>query len=193
MPKAAKPSSSLKQATLSFNASKSTSTTNKGKKRATFSDSDLDEAESIKGPSGALAEKAAAYSTPVKKRALVSAPPKPQESDSESDSDADAEIIDVDEPLDLNPKDKRWNKYARVVKAKRGNLKLIHAEDENVFHDILRVFDTSYEYGPCIGVTRLERWERAEAMGLSPPTEVHDILVSKQGDEYAQSVFDGQV
>lgn len=30
----------------------------------------------------------------------------------------------------------------------------------------------SYEFGPCIGMTRLERWERAEAFGLSPPEEV---------------------
>jgi hypothetical protein len=30
----------------------------------------------------------------------------------------------------------------------------------------------SYEYGPCVGVTRLERWERAAALGLSPPVEV---------------------
>lgn len=30
----------------------------------------------------------------------------------------------------------------------------------------------SYEYGPCVGVTRLERWERAQAMGLNPPDEV---------------------
>lgn len=33
-------------------------------------------------------------------------------------------------------------------------------------------FIRSYEYGPCIGVTRLERWNRAEALGLSPPPEV---------------------
>lgn len=30
----------------------------------------------------------------------------------------------------------------------------------------------SYEYGPCAGVTRLERWERADALGLKPPPEV---------------------
>lgn len=35
----------------------------------------------------------------------------------------------------------------------------------------------SYEYGPCIGVTRLERWNRAEALGLNPPPEAR-LLVS---------------
>lgn len=29
----------------------------------------------------------------------------------------------------------------------------------------------SYEYGPCIGVTRMERWDRAAALGLNPPVE----------------------
>lgn len=32
--------------------------------------------------------------------------------------------------------------------------------------------DSTYEYGPCIGVSRLERWERARAMGLNPPVAV---------------------
>jgi DNA polymerase delta, subunit 4 len=31
----------------------------------------------------------------------------------------------------------------------------------------------TYEYGPCVGVTRLERWERAAALGLNPPPEVN--------------------
>ena len=37
---------------------------------------------------------------------------------------------------------------------------------------MLRVFDNTYDYGPCVGMTRLERWERAEALGLNPPAEV---------------------
>ena len=28
------------------------------------------------------------------------------------------------------------------------------------------------EYGPCVGVPRLQRWERAHALGLNPPPEV---------------------
>ena len=43
----------------------------------------------------------------------------------------------------------------------------------------------SFEYGPCVGVTRLERWERAFALGLNPPDEVcaipgHRLLISTQ-------------
>lgn len=42
----------------------------------------------------------------------------------------------------------------------------------------LSFFDRNYDYGPCIGVTRLERWERAQAMGLNPPLEVLSRLNS---------------
>ncbi|KAJ7678199.1 DNA polymerase delta, subunit 4-domain-containing protein [Mycena polygramma] len=73
--------------------------------------------------------------------------------------------------LELDEKDKRWRSVYGASKTRRGNLQLIHAEDQDKFHDILRVFDLSYEYGPCVGVTRLERWERAFALGLDPPTE----------------------
>ena len=67
----------------------------------------------------------------------------------------------------------------------------VHAEGQTKVHHILRVFDLcaslcvsierrlyahclyrSYEYGPCIGVTRLQRWERADVLGLNPPPEV---------------------
>jgi DNA polymerase delta subunit 4 len=67
----------------------------------------------------------------------------------------------------------------------------------------------SYEYGPCVGVTRLERWERAAALGLNPPLEgspakltsfseivdlswvspqVREILMSKEGSEDSRLV-----
>lgn len=39
-------------------------------------------------------------------------------------------------------------------------------------HEILRLFDLSYEYGPCVGVSRLARWERAHKAGLNPPVQV---------------------
>ncbi|KAJ4469565.1 DNA polymerase delta, subunit 4-domain-containing protein [Lentinula aciculospora] len=88
--------------------------------------------------------------------------------------------------------DPRWRKLAAQARATNGNLQLIHAENENKIHDILRVFDLSYKYGPCYGISRLDRWERAEAMGLHPPPEIYDILLTRQGLEdpqYAQCVF----
>lgn len=41
---------------------------------------------------------------------------------------------------------------------------------------LLKQFDLSSKYGPCIGMTRLERWERAKKLELCPPQEVYDIL-----------------
>ncbi|KAJ3745271.1 DNA polymerase delta, subunit 4-domain-containing protein [Lentinula detonsa] len=92
----------------------------------------------------------------------------------------------------LKVNDARWRKLGAKAREVNGNLPLVHAEKENRIHDILRVFDLSYEYGPCYGVSRLDRWERAHAMGLSPPLEIRDILLTRQGVEdrkYAQSVF----
>jgi hypothetical protein len=48
----------------------------------------------------------------------------------------------------------------------------VHGGNESKFVTILRTFDLSCEYGPCVGVSRLERWERAQDMGLDPPQEV---------------------
>jgi hypothetical protein len=38
--------------------------------------------------------------------------------------------------------------------------------DEN--KNKLRQFDMNITYGPCIGISRLERWKRAKEMGLNP-------------------------
>ena len=43
----------------------------------------------------------------------------------------------------------------------------------------LRQFDMDMSYGPCIGVTRLRRWERAAAMGLRPPPHLRDLILRR--------------
>ncbi|XP_064921689.1 DNA polymerase delta subunit 4 [Columba livia] len=43
--------------------------------------------------------------------------------------------------------------------------------------EMLRGFDLAWEYGPCTGITRLQRWERAQALGLNPPKHVRDVLL----------------
>lgn len=95
------------------------------------------------------------------------------------------------EPLPLNSKDRKYTKLYDKSKAKQNNLpiseqlvkldslsdglipiNLVHGGNESKFVTILRTFDLSCEYGPCVGVSRLERWERAKDMGLDPPQEV---------------------
>ncbi|TCD69067.1 hypothetical protein EIP91_008965 [Steccherinum ochraceum] len=92
----------------------------------------------------------------------------------------------------LKVHDKKYSEQYVKIRRQMGNLEPIHADGLNKIHHILRMFDLSYEYGPCIGVTRLERWERANALGLNPPPEVKDILISQEGHDdvsYKQNVF----
>ncbi|PIL30316.1 hypothetical protein GSI_07500 [Ganoderma sinense ZZ0214-1] len=98
------------------------------------------------------------------------------------------------EPLKLT--DKRWRTLYGAARAQMDHLEPIHANGQSMVHHILRVFDLSYEYGPCVGVSRLDRWERAYALGLNPPPEVKEILMTKEGsmdNQFSQSVFYGEV
>ncbi|KAL5513407.1 hypothetical protein ACEPAH_3806 [Sanghuangporus vaninii] len=113
----------------------------------------------------------------------------------DSDTSSDEEL---EEQVDLKvlEKNPRIQRLYNQTRTRMGDVAPVHAEKQTKIHHILRVFDTSYEYGPCIGMTRLQRWERAHALGLNPPPEVREILLSKQGlgeDEYRQCVFYGDV
>ncbi|KAJ1631790.1 hypothetical protein T492DRAFT_993658 [Pavlovales sp. CCMP2436] len=52
---------------------------------------------------------------------------------------------------------------------------------------ILSAFDLAAEFGPSIGLSRAERWERAQQLGLAPPVEVRAAMQAA-GVE-GQSVF----
>ncbi|KAI7213108.1 hypothetical protein KC333_g6758 [Hortaea werneckii] len=53
----------------------------------------------------------------------------------------------------------------------------LHQEDMTVYERILREWDMSGQYGPCIGIARLKRWKRANLLGLKPPIEVLAVLL----------------
>jgi len=100
-----------------------------------------------------------------------------------------------DERPKLDPKVRRWSNVHAAAK-KRMDYATPISGNQNKIHEILRVFDLSYEYGPCVGVSRLERWERAHVMGLNPPEEIREILNTVEGmdkEEYSQCVFYGEV
>ena len=46
----------------------------------------------------------------------------------------------------------------------------------------LKQFDMDATFGPCVGITRLKRWERANNYGLNPPLDVKDILLMGEGN-----------
>ncbi|PPQ75443.1 hypothetical protein CVT26_016217 [Gymnopilus dilepis] len=96
----------------------------------------------------------------------------------------------------LNVNDPKYRRALIDARDKMGNLPMINTGKHTKIHEILRVFDNTYEYGPCVGMTRRERWDRAQAMGLNPPKEIDDILKTQEGStqvDLVQSVFYGQV
>ncbi|CAH9091650.1 unnamed protein product [Cuscuta epithymum] len=56
----------------------------------------------------------------------------------------------------------------------QGSPALQGEHDEN--ESVLRQFDMNMVYGPCLGMSRLERWERAKKLGLNPPNDLLHIL-----------------
>ncbi|KAG5519236.1 hypothetical protein PMAC_002324 [Pneumocystis sp. 'macacae'] len=54
--------------------------------------------------------------------------------------------------------------------------------------EILNKFDLTYQYGPFLGLSRLNRWNRAEELGLCPPINVKEILLLYEG--YNNTVYD---
>ncbi|KAI5842992.1 DNA polymerase delta, subunit 4-domain-containing protein [Morchella snyderi] len=57
----------------------------------------------------------------------------------------------------------------------------LHQEDMSLQDKVLRHWDMSSQYGPCIGISRLERWRRAERMGLRPPVLVGVVCEGLEG------------
>ncbi|KAI5806736.1 DNA polymerase delta, subunit 4-domain-containing protein [Peziza echinospora] len=53
----------------------------------------------------------------------------------------------------------------------------IHQKDLSRDEKILRHFDMTSAYGPCVGISRINRWLRAWRLGLKPPVEVLKVLV----------------
>lgn len=84
--------------------------------------------------------------------------------------------------------------WRTTQREKLGLVGPIHAEGDNRVHHILRAFDLDPSYGPCLGLTRLERWNRAKRLGEEPPVEVFEILNTREGtvlDEYRENCLAG--
>lgn len=53
----------------------------------------------------------------------------------------------------------------------------VHQKDLSLWEKVLREFDVSSKYGPSIGISRTQRWERAHDLGMNPPIEVLAVLL----------------
>ncbi|KAK6437768.1 hypothetical protein LTR95_006040 [Oleoguttula sp. CCFEE 5521] len=56
----------------------------------------------------------------------------------------------------------------------------VHQEGLGLAEKVLREWDMSGQFGPCIGIVRLKRWKRANVLGLNPPIEVLAVLLKEQ-------------
>ncbi|KAJ3187922.1 hypothetical protein HDU85_006315 [Gaertneriomyces sp. JEL0708] len=57
---------------------------------------------------------------------------------------------------------------------------------------LLRDFDLNYAYGPCVGLSRLERWKRAKKLDLNPPENVGAVLTmpeTQRDDELREPLW----
>jgi hypothetical protein len=56
----------------------------------------------------------------------------------------------------------------------------------NEIHNELFQFDLLSKYGPCIGLTRLERFNRAKKLGLEPPEWMLEYITQ---EEFKNNLF----
>ncbi|KAK9326389.1 DNA polymerase delta, subunit 4-domain-containing protein [Lipomyces orientalis] len=100
---------------------------------------------------------------------------------------------EVEEPLDYN--DPQYVAYFETTQ-KVNIASPIHQQGVSTVVRILKNFDLTAAYGPTVGMTRLQRWQRAEKLGLNPPEVVYKILTSKEGksiDELREGYLYGQI
>ncbi|KAJ5924548.1 hypothetical protein N7466_008735 [Penicillium verhagenii] len=128
-------------------------------------------------------EKAASV-TPEPQHDVATEPSKPRITELAVRQPAQPKHIQTEEEkraLKLSLKDiqKHWREQSG-----RNSIR-VHHEDVKLEEKVLRNFDLSSQYGPCIGMDRTQRWRRAQRLGLSPPIEVLAILL--KGDLNEQS------
>ncbi|KAI9774288.1 MAG: hypothetical protein M1840_004182 [Geoglossum simile] len=78
--------------------------------------------------------------------------------------------------------DARVKKYWKTVEDER-KAPRVHQQDLSLHEKILRHFDISSQYGPCIGIARTKRWKRANGLRLHPPIEVLAVLLKEEAKE----------
>ncbi|NXU66950.1 DPOD4 polymerase, partial [Horornis vulcanius] len=91
-------------------------------------------------------------------------------------------------------KDKKDNDKEKVqVKVRDCSRSPSQPPPDPALLEMLRRFDLSWEYGPCTGITRLQRWERAQELGLSPPGPIREALLEHRDnpDVTYRWVWDG--
>ncbi|RAO69496.1 uncharacterized protein BHQ10_005508 [Talaromyces amestolkiae] len=77
-----------------------------------------------------------------------------------------------------------WSEEEKSRKAPR-----VHQNGLDTDEKILRHFDLSSQYGPCIGISRIKRWRRAHMLDLEPPIEVLAVLLKDRKAPVAERAY----
>ncbi|CAK9311243.1 unnamed protein product [Citrullus colocynthis] len=64
-------------------------------------------------------------------------------------------------------------------------------DDYGASENMLRQFDMNMAYGPCLGMTRMARWDRACKLGLNPPKDIETLL--RAGKVQLECLWDSRV
>ncbi|TIA93955.1 hypothetical protein E3P81_00535 [Wallemia ichthyophaga] len=103
-------------------------------------------------------------------KTLKSSPSKPYK------QETDVVEINDQEGSDLNENSNEWNNLHSWAMQRMDFNEPLHSTNKTKVDIILRVFDNCYEYGPCVGLTRLDRFHRAQSLDMDPPEQIKDIL-----------------
>ncbi|KAK1772282.1 putative dna polymerase [Phialemonium atrogriseum] len=100
----------------------------------------------------------------------------------ELDEDQESEIVPEKSEAELAAEkvsNAAIERYWRKLESQR-MAKQVHQEGLSTGERVLRYFDVSSQYGPCMGISRVRRWQRAQKLGLSPPIEVLAVLLKEE-------------
>ncbi|KAL8907352.1 MAG: hypothetical protein Q9207_001470 [Kuettlingeria erythrocarpa] len=97
----------------------------------------------------------------------------------EREARKEEEAVDPAEEKARTVSDAAVKRYWRAKEEER-KAPRVHQQQLSLHEKILRHFDLSSQYGPCVGIPRMRRWKRAEGLGLKPPIEVLAVLVKEQ-------------
>ncbi|ANB14965.1 hypothetical protein AWJ20_2584 [Sugiyamaella lignohabitans] len=132
----------------------------------------------------------------VGKKDLSPGPEEKESTVSSEIAEKDTVVKNESKPLaKLDVEKPEYKNYLRSMVKNRIS-EPIHQEEYNTAEKVLKQFDMTAAYGPTAGITRLERWNRADKLGLNPPALVKEILETKEGvsdSKYSESYLYGYV
>ncbi|KAH7155102.1 DNA polymerase delta, subunit 4-domain-containing protein [Dactylonectria estremocensis] len=110
--------------------------------------------------------------------------PEEQEVDEEDEHEAVPEVEEAPATSEAELRaeqitDAQIKKYWKAIEDQWKSPR-VHQQGLSLQEKVLRYFDVSSQYGPCIGTPRIKRWQRAERLGLNPPVEVLAVLLNEE-------------